>query len=70
MDSIKWKYKNWMVYLRKFDNFHVFHVIVKNLDVFNFHPIFCFVISNCYCCHTHVGDLNTFFKSNKESLKP
>ena len=40
MDSIKRKGKNWIVYFKKFDNFHLFHLIVENLDMFNFHPIF------------------------------
>ena len=43
MDSIKWKGKNWIVYFKKFDNFHLFHLIVENLDMFNFHPIFLFL---------------------------
>ena len=47
MDSIKLKCKNWIVHFKKFDNFHLIHVTVKKLDVFNFHPIFCyFVITN------------------------
>ena len=50
VDSVKWKCKNWIVYFKKFDNFHLIHLIVKKLDVFNFHPNFCY----CY--------LNTFFK--------
>ena len=46
MDSIKWKRKNWIVYFKKCENLIVFiHLIVKKLDVFNFHPIF------CYCYH-------------------
>ena len=27
-----------IVYFKKFDNFHLIHLIVKKLDVFNFHP--------------------------------
>ena len=62
MDSIKWKCKNWIVYFKKIDNFHLIYLIVKKLDVFNFHQLFAIVITNCYCYHTHVQDLNTFFK--------
>ena len=40
MDSIKWKCKNWIVYFKKFDNFHLIHLIVEKLDVFKFHPFF------------------------------
>ena len=40
MDSIKWKYKTWIVYFKILDNFHFFHLIVEKLDVFNVHPIF------------------------------
>ena len=46
MDSIKWKCKNWIVYLKIFDNFHFIHLIVEKLNVFNFHPIFSIVITN------------------------
>ena len=46
MDSIKWKCKNWIVYFKKFDNFHLIHLIVEKLDMFNFHPIFSIVITN------------------------
>ena len=35
MDSIKCKCKNWIVYFKKLDNFHLFHLIVEKLDVFN-----------------------------------
>ena len=35
MDSIKWKWKNWIVYFKKFDNVHHIHLIGKKLDVFN-----------------------------------
>ena len=66
MDSIKWKCKNWVVYCRKLDNFHLFHLLVEKLDVFNFHPMF-------FCCyqlfHTHVRDLNTFFKKLHQRWK-
>ena len=59
MDSIKWKCKNWIVYFKKFDNFHLIHLIVEKLDVFNFHPFFFY----CYHkFHTHLRDLSTFFK--------
>ena len=62
MDSIKWKSKNWIVHFKKFDNFHLIHLIVKKSEVLNFHPIF------CYCCHTHVRDLNTFFKKHTSKV--
>ena len=62
MDSIKWKCKNWIVHFKKFDNFYLIHFIVKKLDVFNLHPIF------CYCYHIYVQDLNTFFKKNTSKL--
>ena len=29
MDSIKWKWKNWIVYFKKIDNFHFIHLIVE-----------------------------------------
>ena len=59
MDSIKWKCKNWSVYFKKFDNFHLIHLIVEKLDVSNFHPIFYY----CYHkFHTHLRELNAFFK--------
>ena len=45
MDSIKSKCKNRIVYFKKFDDFHLTYSIVEKLDVFNFHPIF------CYCYH-------------------
>ena len=31
MDSIKWKYKNWVVYFKKFENFHLIHLIAEKL---------------------------------------
>ena len=31
MDSIKWKCKNWIGYFKKFDNFHLIHLIVKEV---------------------------------------
>ena len=34
------KIKNWVVYFKKFDNFHLFQLIEEKLDVFNIHPIF------------------------------
>ena len=43
MDSIKWKFKNWIVYFKKLDNFHLIHLIVKKLDAF----IFAIVIAYC-----------------------
>ena len=59
MDSIKWKCKNWRVYFKKFDNFHLIHLNVEKLDVSNFHSIFCY----CYHkFHTHLRELNAFFK--------
>ena len=64
MDSIKWKCKYWTTYFKKFDNFHFINLIVKKLDVFNFHPIFfAIALTNCYCYHTHVRYLNTIFKN-------
>ena len=68
MDSIKWKCKNWIVYFKKIDNFHLIHLIVKMLDVFKFRPIAIIVITNCYCDHTHVRDLNTFFKKHTSKV--
>ena len=59
MDSIKWKCKNWRVYFKKFDNFHLIHLNVEKLDVSNFHSTFCY----CYHkFHTHLRELNAFFK--------
>ena len=46
MDSIKWKCKNWIVYFKKFDNFHFIYLIVEKLDVFNFHPTYSIDIPN------------------------
>ena len=34
MKSIKWKCKNWIVYFKKLDNFHLIPLIVEKLDVF------------------------------------
>ena len=48
MDSIKWKCKNWIVYFKKFDNFHLIHLIVEKLDVFNFHPIWTCFLKNIH----------------------
>ena len=31
MDSIKWKYKNWVVHFKKFENFHLIHLIAEKL---------------------------------------
>ena len=42
MDSVKWKCKNWKVYFKKFDNFHLIRLIEEKLNVFNFDPIFCY----------------------------
>ena len=36
MDSIKWKCKNWIVYFKKIENFHLIHLTEEKLDVFNF----------------------------------
>ena len=59
MDSIKWKCKNWIAYFKKFENFHIIHLNVEKLDVFSFHPIFCY----CYhWFHFYLRDINTFFK--------
>ena len=46
MDLIKWKCKNWREYFKKLDNFHLFPLIVEELAVFNFHPVFSIVITN------------------------
>ena len=35
MDSIKWKWKNWILYFKKFDNVHHINLIGEKLDVFN-----------------------------------
>ena len=40
MDSVKWKYKNWIVYFKKLDNFHIFRLIAEKLDMFNFHQFY------------------------------
>ena len=66
IDSIKWKCKNWFVYFTKFDNFHLIHLIVKKLGMFNFHPILCYCYHYCY--HTHVRDLNTYFKKHSSKV--
>ena len=42
MDSIKWKCKNWIVYLKTLDNFQLFHLIVEKLGV----QFFSIVITN------------------------
>ena len=42
------------------DSFHLVHLIVKKLDVFNFHPIFYYCYTNCYCYHTRFE--HVFFK--------
>ena len=55
------------MYFKKFDNFHLIYLIVKRLDVFNFHPIFAIII-NCYCYHTHMRDLNTIFKKHTSKV--
>ena len=66
MNSIKWKCKNWIVYFKKIDIFHPIHLIVEELDVFNFCRIFCY----CYHqFHTHLRDLNTFFKNNTSKVE-
>ena len=64
MDSVKRKCKSWIVYFKKVDSFHLFHLIVETLDVFNFHTIFFY----CYHqFHTHVRDLNKFLKKSIKS---
>ena len=55
------------MYFKKFDNFHLIYLIVKRLDVFNFHPIFAIII-NCYCYQTHMRDLNTIFKKHTSKV--
>ena len=65
MDPIKWKCKNWIVYFKKLDNFHLFHLNEEKLDMFNFHPIFSIVIID----FTHMRDLNTFFKKNTSKVE-
>ena len=46
MDSIKWKCKNWIVYFKKFDNFHLFHLIVEKLEVLTVIQFCSIVITN------------------------
>ena len=46
MDSIEWKFKNWIVYFKKFDNFHLIQFIVEKLDVSTFIHSFAIVITN------------------------
>ena len=70
MDSIKWKCKSWIGYFKKFDNFHLIHLIVKEVGrVQTFIQFFAIVITNCYCYHTHVRDLNTFFKKHTSKVE-
>ena len=53
MYSVKWKYENWIVRFKKFDNFNLIHLIVEKLDVFNFQPFF----SLCYTREIWAGFL-------------
>ena len=46
MNSIKLRCKNWIVCFKKFDSFHLIHLIVEKFDVFNFHPTFSIAITN------------------------
>ena len=46
MDSIKWKWKNWIVYFKKIDNFHLIHLIVEKLECSTFIQFFSIVITN------------------------
>ena len=46
MGSVEWKCKKWILYFKIFGNFHLIHLIVEKMDVFNFHPIFCYVVTN------------------------
>ena len=64
MDSIKWKCKNWIVYFKKFDNFHLIYLIVKKLDVFNFHPFFCYCLSLIAIVNTLTCEIWTRFLKN------
>ena len=69
MDSIKLKCKNWIVYFKKFGNFHLIHLIVKKRSTCStFMQFFAIVVTNCYCCLTHVRDLNTFFKKHASKV--
>ena len=65
MNSIKWKCKNWIVYFKKFDNFHLIHLIVKKLDVFNFHPIFLLLFSLTAIVITITCEILTRFSKSK-----
>ena len=67
MDLIKWKCKNWIVYFKQFDNFHLIHLIIEKLDVFNFHPIFYY----CYFTNFTVTWENwtRFLKNIHQKLK-
>ena len=67
MDLIKWKCKNWIVYFNQFDNFHLIHLIIEKLDVFNFHPIFYY----CYFTNFTVTWENwtRFLKNIHQKLK-
>ena len=66
MDSIKWKHKNWIVYFKKFGNFHLIHLIVEKLDQFNFHSIFFYYY---HLFHFLVRDLKTYIKSGNIAEK-
>ena len=43
---IKWKCKNWIVYFKKFDNFHLIHLIVESWTCSTFTQFFSIVITN------------------------
>ena len=55
-----------MVYFKKFDSLRLIHLTVEKLDVFNFYPIFFYWY---HSLHTHVRDLNTFFKNRHQKWK-
>ena len=53
------------MYFKKFDNFHLIHLIVKTLDVFNFHPIFLLLFSVTAIVITITCEILTRFSKNK-----
>ena len=38
------------MYFKKFDNFHLIHLIAVKLDVFNFHPVFFYITNYTFMC--------------------
>ena len=61
MDSIKWKWKNWILYFKKFDNF-------QSWTCSTFIRFFAIVMTNCNCYHSHTKDLNMFFKNHTSKV--